>query len=88
MGQTELRIDGVLGSSVLPWCSRAHTSPSYRSMLPLFRGQLRLREGAGQLPALPFRPGTATQEKCAEPVPLLGRDVSRTRRRSEHGRSG
>jgi hypothetical protein len=36
----------------LALCAEAHTSPSYRSMLQLLRGQLTPREGAGQLPAL------------------------------------
>src|SRR5215208_1707263 len=44
MGQTELRIDGVLrssGASFVLWstyCSGAHTLPSQRSMLPPLRG--------------------------------------------------
>jgi hypothetical protein len=54
----ELRLLGILRTSVLPWCSdvllchSAHTLPSHRSMLASLRVQLRPREGAGQLPVL------------------------------------
>ena len=49
---------GILRSSCGPFvlcrthCSSAHNPSSHRSMLPLLRGQLTPREGAGQLPVL------------------------------------
>src|SRR5919107_72658 len=63
----ELRLLGILRSSALPWCFRAHTLPSYRRMLRPSHGQRTPREGAGPLPVLLLDQGQLPSQNLLPP---------------------